>query len=122
MHACRWHAEIDCVVYSVCQPETMGNVLTGQLRSKGKQVALSLRLSRVQSNQGVSSLQAGVAVPACVGSIEDHGYLMDFGIKARPLMDAASEASFSHACHGTSADSVAEVTCQLLQRASKNCG
>ena len=54
----------------------------GQSAKKSKKISLSLRLSLLQAQAVASSVRVGSAVPARVTSVEDHGYLLDLGIKA----------------------------------------
>lgn len=51
--------------------------------SKGskKSVHLSLAVRKVNAGLSAETLQEGLALPACVTSIEDHGYSLTFGIK-----------------------------------------
>ncbi|KAL4538228.1 hypothetical protein Ndes2526B_g03454 [Nannochloris sp. 'desiccata'] len=46
-----------------------------------KRVDLSLHVSKVNSGLGADSVREGAALPACVKSVEDHGYLVTFGIR-----------------------------------------
>ncbi len=46
-----------------------------------KRVDLTLHVSKVNSGLGADSVREGAALPACVKSVEDHGYLVSFGIK-----------------------------------------
>lgn len=52
-------------------------------------MALSLRLSRLHVDVTSSSLSTGAVLPASIASVEDHGYLVDFGIQVRVAMDAS---------------------------------
>ena len=47
-----------------------------------KRVGLSLHVGRVNSGIGREGLVAGLALAACVSSVEDHGYMLSLGIKA----------------------------------------
>jgi hypothetical protein len=49
-------------------------------KKKGKQAILSLHVSRLNSGIPAEALTEGFALTAYVRSIEDHGYLLDFGI------------------------------------------
>ncbi len=48
-----------------------------------KKVTLSLRVSKLNAGVLADALTEGLALPACVRSVEDHGYTLDLGIKAR---------------------------------------
>ena len=50
-------------------------------KEQRRRVILSLRLSRLVEGLTSSALVQGVALPACVTSLEDHGYLLSFGIQ-----------------------------------------
>jgi len=56
----------------------------GKGKSGGKRIDLSTRLSQVCSNISGHSLTDGMAVPACVNSVEDHGYVLSFGCSDSP--------------------------------------
>ena len=45
-------------------------------------MGLSLHVGRVNSGIGREGLVAGLALAACVSSVEDHGYMLSLGIKA----------------------------------------
>ncbi|EFN56095.1 hypothetical protein CHLNCDRAFT_145628 [Chlorella variabilis] len=49
--------------------------------AKKKRVDLSLRVSKMNAGLGPESLREGLALPACVSSVEDHGYLLALGVK-----------------------------------------
>ena len=58
-------------------------------------VDLSLRISQINAGLVPDSLSAGSAVPGCIASTEDHGYIIDFGIEDQangflPFENAAS--------------------------------
>ena len=46
-----------------------------------KTISLSLQVSKVNSALTPEALQRKVPLPACVTSVEDHGYTLSFGIK-----------------------------------------
>jgi rRNA biogenesis protein RRP5 len=46
-----------------------------------KRVDLSLHVARANAGLGAGALRAGAALPGCVRSVEDHGYLLTLGIK-----------------------------------------
>ncbi|KAL4451480.1 hypothetical protein ABPG75_007142 [Micractinium tetrahymenae] len=50
-------------------------------RKRRKRVDVSLRLSKLCAGLGPEAVREGLALPACVRSVEDHGYLLSFGIK-----------------------------------------
>ena len=50
-------------------------------KSGKKTISLSLQVSKVNSAMTPESLQQHIPVPACVMSVEDHGYTLSFGIK-----------------------------------------
>jgi rRNA biogenesis protein RRP5 len=56
----------------------------GKGKSGGKRIDLSLKLSAVCAGIAPDALVDGAAVPACVESVEDHGYVLSFGIKGAP--------------------------------------
>ena len=70
--------DVPCWADSAC-----GSSLARQ--SGGKRIDLSTRLSQVCNNISGHSLTDGMAVPACVNSVEDHGYVLSFGCWTRQL-------------------------------------
>ena len=52
-------------------------------KEQRRRVVLSLRLSRLVEGLTSSALVQDAALPACVTSLEDHGYLLSFGIQVR---------------------------------------
>ena len=50
-------------------------------KSGKKTISLSLQVSKVNSGLTTEALQRNVPLPACVISVEDHGYTLSFGIK-----------------------------------------
>lgn len=50
-------------------------------KSGKKTISLSLQVSKVNSALTTEALQRNVPLPACVISVEDHGYTLSFGIK-----------------------------------------
>ena len=62
-----------------------GALLPGK-RSGKKRVGLSLHVGRLNSGIELEGLTAGLALAACVSSVEDHGFLLSLGIKARALL------------------------------------
>ena len=56
----------------------------GKGKSGGKRIDLATRLSQVCGNISGHSLHDGMAVPACVNSVEDHGYVLSFGCQEDP--------------------------------------
>ena len=46
-----------------------------------KKVTLSLRVAKLNGGVPADALTEGLALPACVKSVEDHGYTLDLGIK-----------------------------------------
>lgn len=50
-------------------------------KSGKKTIRLSLQLSKVNSALTPEAVQRNVPLPACVTSVEDHGYTLSFGIK-----------------------------------------
>ena len=60
------------------------NVVQGleELPGKGKKhVGLSLCVQRLHSGLTSASLEEGMGLAACVSSVEDHGYILNLGIK-----------------------------------------
>ena len=55
----------------------------GEGKAKKKRISLSLHVGRINSGLSASALSPGLALPAAVKSVEDHGYTLTFGIKAR---------------------------------------
>ncbi|KAL4852689.1 rRNA biogenesis protein RRP5 [Chlorella vulgaris] len=53
----------------------------GSKKKATKRVMLSLRVSKMNGGLGPESLQGGMALPACVRSVEDHGFTLALGIK-----------------------------------------
>ena len=56
----------------------------GKGKSGGKRIDLSTRVSQVTEGITPESLSDGVNVPAEVTSVEDHGFVLSFGIKNAP--------------------------------------
>ncbi len=50
-------------------------------KKRKKRVQLSLHVARANEGLGAEGVKEGAALPACVRSVEDHGYLLTFGIK-----------------------------------------
>ena len=50
-------------------------------KSGKKTISLSLQVSKVNSALTSETIQRNVPLPACVTSVEDHGYTLSFGIK-----------------------------------------
>eukprot|EP01052_Picozoa_sp_SAG31_P017910 SAG31_NODE_1247_length_9127_cov_2.629929_3_plen_1785_part_00 len=46
-------------------------------------VDVSIRVSNLNASLVAASLNAGAAVPGCITSVEDHGYVVDFGTDAK---------------------------------------
>ena len=58
----------------------------GKGKSGGKRIDLSLRLSVLCAGVSSDAIAEGGAscVPACVESVEDHGYVLSFGVVGAP--------------------------------------
>lgn len=50
-------------------------------KEQRRRIHLSLRLSRLALGLTSSALVEGACLPGCVTSVEDHGYLLMFGIQ-----------------------------------------
>ena len=50
-------------------------------QAQRKRVDITLHVAKVNSGLGGDSVREGAALSACVKSVEDHGYLLTFGIK-----------------------------------------
>ena len=50
-------------------------------KEQRRRIHLSLRLSRLAQGLTASALAEGACLPGCVTSVEDHGYLLLFGIQ-----------------------------------------
>lgn len=50
-------------------------------KSGKKTISLSLQVSKVNSALTTEAIQRKVPLPACITSVEDHGYTLSFGIK-----------------------------------------
>ena len=55
----------------------------GEGKAKKKRISLSLHVGRINSGLSAGGVAPGLALPAAVKSVEDHGYALSFGIKAR---------------------------------------
>ena len=57
-------------------------------------------MTRINSGLSVAALTPGLALPAAVKSVEDHGYTLTFGIKVRiePLQVVPARAPSPFAC------------------------
>lgn len=53
----------------------------GEGKTKKKRISLSLHVGRINSGLSAAALTPGLALPAAVKSVEDHGYTLFFGIK-----------------------------------------
>lgn len=49
----------------------------------GKGIEMSLQLKHVASGLGLDVLRPGLGLPAVVKTVEDHGYVLGFGVKVR---------------------------------------
>ena len=63
---------------------------SGQGKAKKKRIRLSLHVGRVNGGLSATALTPGLALPAAVKSVEDHGYTLTFGIKVRTLLSLRS--------------------------------
>lgn len=59
---------------------------------KRKGIDMSLQLKHVSSGLAVDAIHQGMALPACVKTVEDHGYVLTFGIKVGDNATAATAA------------------------------
>ena len=50
---------------------------------RGRRIALSLHVAKAAAGVGAEALAPGRALPACVRSIEDHGFTLSLGIPVR---------------------------------------
>eukprot|EP00887_Chlorella_sp_A99_P001742 scaffold19.g1742.t1 len=69
------------------QSNQQGAKKGGGARAGGKRrkrIDLSLHVAAVNEGLGPEALKEGFALPACVRSVEDHGYLLGLGIKGAP--------------------------------------
>ena len=83
-----WQSETLMLVHK--QPWRVGNkscalqAEVGQKRRRGgarKLIELSLEVARVCAGLRAEGVQAGMALPGCVRSVEDHGYTLALGPK-----------------------------------------
>ena len=58
-------------------------------KEQRRRIHLSLRLSRLANGLTPSAFAAGAGLPGCVTSVEDHGYLLLFGVQVRPGLPSA---------------------------------
>lgn len=78
-HATGMGLDIAKVFSCISLPHMQG---VDDLPGKGKKhVGLSLRVRRLHSSLTAASLEEGMGLTACVSSVEDHGYILNFGIK-----------------------------------------
>ena len=59
----------------------MAQAGAGEGQTKKKRISLSLHVGRINSGLTAAALSPGLALPAAVKSVEDHGYTLTFGIK-----------------------------------------
>lgn len=50
-----------------------------------KRITLSLHVARMNGGISSAALQPGLVLPACVRSVEDHGYTLALGIKVHSI-------------------------------------
>lgn len=48
-----------------------------------KRIVLSMHVARVNAGIGAAALVPGMHLPACVRSVEDHGFLLTTGVQVR---------------------------------------
>ncbi|KAK3281517.1 hypothetical protein CYMTET_10693 [Cymbomonas tetramitiformis] len=77
----------------------------GKPGKERKRIDLSLRLSTLLKGTEFASFKEGLAMPACVRSVEDHGYVLSFGVPGvsgfllqEQAKDAAAAAGGGLAC------------------------
>ena len=57
------------------------NKTKSKKKKKKKRVEASLHVSKINSGLSIDSVRPGCVLPACVKSVEDHGYVLSFGIR-----------------------------------------
>ena len=72
---------VRCTIVSLEQQSKAGSSATKNAKGGKKAVHLSLQGSKVNAGLTADALQVGLALAACVTSIEDHGYGLTFGVK-----------------------------------------
>ena len=62
--------------------EDLGSKAASQKRSEKqrKRIDLTLRVAKVNNELGIEAVKEGSCFPACVMSVEDHGYILSLGI------------------------------------------
>jgi len=68
-----------------------------------KKIWLSLRVGKVNASLGKEALVEGMALPACVKNVEDHGYSLTFGIKVRFCPSDSPPGGGSYPSYGSDA-------------------
>lgn len=72
---------VRCTVTGLKQHSKAQTPASKSTKGSKKSVHLSLAVSKVNSGLSADNLQEGMALPACITSIEDHGYSLAFGVK-----------------------------------------
>lgn len=67
--------------YVTKTPEDDDEEEAGGKKRKSRQLELSLLLKHVCNGLSADGVCEGAALPACVKTVEDHGYTLAFGIK-----------------------------------------
>ena len=63
----------------------MGGFCPAGGKAGRKRIVLSLHVAKVNAGIGPAALIAGMQLPACVRSVEDHGFLLTTGVKVSSL-------------------------------------
>ena len=78
------HATPKTSVHHAHRRPSPPRLLSAGSKEQRRRILLSLRLSRLAAGLAASALAEGACLPGCVTSVEDHGYLLLFGIQVRP--------------------------------------
>ena len=72
---------VRCTITGLEQQSRAQTPSSKSAKGAKKSVHLSSAVSKVNAGLSAETLQEGLALPACVTSIEDHGYSLSFGVK-----------------------------------------
>lgn len=68
---------VRCVVIKLQDP----SLASTSKAAKGKRIDVSLHVANVNAGITMDALKIDFALPACVTSVEDHGYILSFGVQ-----------------------------------------
>ena len=87
---CTWVGSCiaSCISQAACPGPATRAGGEGEAPRRGRRIALSLHVARAAAGLGPEALAPGRALPACVRSVEDHGFTLTLGIPVRRCLRA----------------------------------